>query len=77
MNSRTLDFADEILARTGGEGVDVVLNSLTGERFTTQPRRAAGRAAASSRSASAASGPPKQVAAVASGRRSYHVIFLG
>lgn len=30
-NSRTLDFADEIMAATGGEGVDVVLNSLTGE----------------------------------------------
>jgi myxalamid-type polyketide synthase MxaB len=30
MNSRTLDFADEILRATGGEGVDVVLNSLSG-----------------------------------------------
>jgi myxalamid-type polyketide synthase MxaB len=30
MNSRTLDFADEILSATGGEGVDVVLNSLAG-----------------------------------------------
>jgi myxalamid-type polyketide synthase MxaB len=30
MNSRTLDFADEILRATGGEGVDVVLNSLGG-----------------------------------------------
>lgn len=29
MNSRTLDFADEIVAITGGEGVDVVLNSLS------------------------------------------------
>jgi myxalamid-type polyketide synthase MxaB len=28
MNSRTLDFADEVLAATGGKGVDVVLNSL-------------------------------------------------
>ncbi|MFJ5533128.1 SDR family NAD(P)-dependent oxidoreductase [Streptomyces sp. NPDC093261] len=28
MNSRTLDFADEILEATGGEGVDIVLNSL-------------------------------------------------
>nr|VFJ42993.1 MAG: myxalamid-type polyketide synthase MxaB [Candidatus Kentron sp. DK] len=33
MNSRTLDFADEIMALTGGEGVDVVLNSLTSEGF--------------------------------------------
>jgi myxalamid-type polyketide synthase MxaB len=31
MNSRTLDFADEILRLTRGEGVDVVLNSLSGE----------------------------------------------
>src|SRR6516164_7780050 len=30
MNSRTLDFADEILRATGGLGVDVVLNSLSG-----------------------------------------------
>ena len=30
MNSRTLDFADEIMRLTGGEGVDVVLNSLSG-----------------------------------------------
>ncbi len=31
MDSRSLNFADEIMARTGGEGVDVVLNSLAGE----------------------------------------------
>jgi acyl transferase domain-containing protein/acyl carrier protein len=31
MDSRSLDFVDEVLARTGGEGVDVVLNSLGGE----------------------------------------------
>lgn len=30
MNSRTLDFADEILAATDGRGVDLVLNSLPG-----------------------------------------------
>jgi acyl transferase domain-containing protein/NADPH:quinone reductase-like Zn-dependent oxidoreductase/NAD(P)-dependent dehydrogenase (short-subunit alcohol dehydrogenase family)/acyl carrier protein len=28
MNSRTLDFADQIAAATGGTGVDIVLNSL-------------------------------------------------
>ncbi|MEQ9363720.1 MAG: SDR family NAD(P)-dependent oxidoreductase, partial [Leptospirales bacterium] len=33
-NSRSLDFADEILADTGGEGVDIVLNSLAGEFVT-------------------------------------------
>jgi acyl transferase domain-containing protein/aryl carrier-like protein len=31
MDSRSLDFADEIMEITGGAGVDVVLNSLTGE----------------------------------------------
>ena len=31
MNSRNLAFADDILAITGGQGVDVVLNSLAGE----------------------------------------------
>ncbi|MGA7181517.1 MAG: SDR family NAD(P)-dependent oxidoreductase [Thiobacillaceae bacterium] len=31
LDSRNLSFADEILALTGGEGVDVVLNSLAGE----------------------------------------------
>jgi len=31
MDSRSLDFADEVTRLTGGEGVDVVLNSLTGE----------------------------------------------
>ncbi|MCP4117667.1 MAG: SDR family NAD(P)-dependent oxidoreductase [Desulfobacteraceae bacterium] len=31
MDSRALDFADEILEHTHGEGVHVILNSLTGE----------------------------------------------
>lgn len=30
-DSRALDFADQVLALTGGRGVDLVLNSLTGE----------------------------------------------
>ncbi|MEO1209607.1 MAG: SDR family NAD(P)-dependent oxidoreductase [Cyanobacteria bacterium J06638_20] len=30
-NSRTLNFADEILAATNGEGMDLVLNSLNGD----------------------------------------------
>jgi acyl transferase domain-containing protein/NADPH:quinone reductase-like Zn-dependent oxidoreductase/acyl carrier protein/NADP-dependent 3-hydroxy acid dehydrogenase YdfG len=30
-DSRSLDFADELLRLTGGQGVDVVLNSLSGE----------------------------------------------
>jgi NADPH:quinone reductase-like Zn-dependent oxidoreductase len=31
MDSRSLAFADQVLERTGGRGVDVVLNSLSGE----------------------------------------------
>jgi 1-acyl-sn-glycerol-3-phosphate acyltransferase len=31
MSSRSLDFADEVMAATHGEGVDVVLNSLAGD----------------------------------------------
>jgi acyl transferase domain-containing protein/NAD(P)-dependent dehydrogenase (short-subunit alcohol dehydrogenase family)/acyl carrier protein len=31
LNSRSLDFAEGVLAITGGRGVDVVLNSLSGE----------------------------------------------
>ena len=31
MSSRTLDFAGEVMERTGGRGVDVVLNSLAGD----------------------------------------------
>jgi myxalamid-type polyketide synthase MxaB len=31
MDSRKLDWAEEVMARTDGEGVDVVLNSLSGE----------------------------------------------
>ena len=31
LNSRSLDFADEIMSLTNGEGVDIVLNSLAGE----------------------------------------------
>lgn len=35
MDSRSLDFADEILRVTDGEGIDLVLNSLTGETIAT------------------------------------------
>jgi acyl transferase domain-containing protein/acyl carrier protein len=34
MDSRTLVFADEVMRVTGGEGVDVVLNSLSGDAIT-------------------------------------------
>ena len=31
MDSRSLDFAQQIMEATGGEGIDLVVNSLTGE----------------------------------------------
>jgi acyl transferase domain-containing protein/acyl carrier protein len=34
LNSRSLEFADEVMKLTGGIGVDVVLNSLAGEAIT-------------------------------------------
>ena len=34
LDSRSLNFADEIMKATGGRGVDVVLNSLPGEYIT-------------------------------------------
>ena len=39
-DSRTTEFADQILADTNGEGVDVVLNSLTNEGFVEATVRA-------------------------------------
>ncbi|BBX10493.1 type I polyketide synthase [Mycolicibacterium aichiense] len=39
-DSRTTEFADQILADTAGEGVDVVLNSLTSEGFVEATVRA-------------------------------------
>ncbi|MGA5820361.1 SDR family NAD(P)-dependent oxidoreductase [Kitasatospora sp. NPDC094028] len=38
MDSRSLAFADEVMALTGGRGVDVVLNSLAGEALTRSVR---------------------------------------
>jgi acyl transferase domain-containing protein/NADPH:quinone reductase-like Zn-dependent oxidoreductase/SAM-dependent methyltransferase/acyl carrier protein len=34
MNSRTLDFADQVMQLTNNEGVDIVLNSLSGDFIT-------------------------------------------
>jgi acyl transferase domain-containing protein/NADPH:quinone reductase-like Zn-dependent oxidoreductase/acyl carrier protein len=42
-DSRTTDFADQILADTDGSGVDVVLNSLTNEGFLEATVRATAR----------------------------------
>ena len=45
MDSRSLEFADEVMRITGGEGVDVVLNSLAGEFIprSLETLRAGGR----------------------------------
>ena len=45
MHSRTLDFADEIMALTHGQGVDIALNSLNGDYIpkTLQVLAAGGR----------------------------------
>ena len=45
MSSRTLDFASEVLARTNGEGIDIVLNALAGDFIPESLRtlRAGGR----------------------------------
>jgi acyl carrier protein len=34
LDSRSLAFADEVMARSGGKGIDVVLNSLAGEAMS-------------------------------------------
>jgi len=55
-DSRTTDFADEILADTDGAGVDVVLNSLTNEGFLEATVRATAQNGRSPRSPSGTSG---------------------
>lgn len=34
LDSRSMEFADDVMALTGGQGVDVILNSLAGEAIT-------------------------------------------
>ena len=36
MNSRSLDFADEVMQATEGKGVDIILNSLTSPEFVAK-----------------------------------------
>jgi acyl transferase domain-containing protein len=45
MDSRSVRFADEVMASTGGEGIDIVLNSLSGDFIPASLRtlRAGGR----------------------------------
>jgi acyl transferase domain-containing protein/acyl carrier protein len=75
MDSRSTAFAEEVLAATGGEGVDVVLNSLAGEFI---PRslavlKAGGRFLELGRTGV---WNEREVAALGRGLR-YEVVFLG
>lgn len=56
-DSRSTDFADQILVDTDGAGVDVVLNSLTNEDSSRRPCGPPPNTAVSSRSPSETSGP--------------------
>ncbi len=62
-DSRTTDFADRILEDTGGEGVDVVLNSLTSEGFVEATVRATARHGRFAEIAKRDIWPPEQMAA--------------
>ena len=59
-DSRTTDFGDEILEATDGEGVDVVLNSLTSEGFIDASLACLRQGGASSRWRGATSSPKRR-----------------
>ncbi|MDA4110886.1 type I polyketide synthase [Mycolicibacterium holsaticum] len=63
-DSRTTDFADQILADTGGSGVDVVLNSLTNEGFIEATVRATAQGGRFAEIAKRDIWTPEQMAAV-------------
>lgn len=63
-DSRTTDFADQILADTDGEGVDVVLNSLTNEGFVEATVRATAKGGRFAEIAKRDIWSPEQMAAV-------------
>ncbi len=63
-DSRTTDFADQILADTNGAGVDVVLNSLTNEGFLEATVRATARNGRFAEIAKRDIWTPEQMAAV-------------
>lgn len=63
-DSRTTDFADQILADTDGAGVDVVLNSLTNEGFLEATVRATARNGRFAEIAKRDIWTPEQMAAV-------------
>lgn len=63
-DSRTTDFADQILADTDGAGVDVVLNSLTNEGFIEATVRATAKGGRFAEIAKRDIWTPEQMAAV-------------
>ncbi|MGG1944880.1 type I polyketide synthase [Trinickia sp. NRRL B-1857] len=67
-DSRSLGFADEILTRTGGQGVDAVLNALTGD-FIPESLRALGPSGVFLEMGKAEIWQPERVAAYRPGAR--------
>ena len=63
-DSRSTDFADQILADTDGKGVDVVLNSLTNEGFIEATVRATAKGGRFAEIAKRDIWTPEQMAAV-------------
>ena len=63
-DSRSTDFADQILADTGGAGVDVVLNSLTNDGFIAATVRATAQGGRFAEIAKRDIWTPEQMAAV-------------
>ena len=63
-DSRTTDFADQILADTDGDGVDVVLNSLTNDGFVEATVRATAKGGRFAEIAKRDIWTPEQMAAV-------------
>jgi acyl transferase domain-containing protein/acyl carrier protein len=63
-DSRSTDFADQILEDTGGSGVDVVLNSLTNEGFVAATVRATAKGGRFAEIAKRDIWTPEQMAAV-------------
>jgi acyl transferase domain-containing protein len=75
MDSRSLDFADAIMAATGGRGVDVVLNSLAGD-FIARSLGVLRRGGCFLEIGRTGIWTPEQVAALGRDLR-YYVVFLG
>ena len=74
-NSRTLDFADRILADTDGAGVDIVINSLTSEGYVAATVKATAKGGRFVEIAKRSIWSPEEMAA-ARPDIAYHVLAL-